>query len=259
MTFACIFRRGLAAVALVTVFSAAQQAPTFARDPQAVALLQATITAMGGLSAAQNISTVTARGNTDTALPSFVFEDDFSGGGHEFRRQLTDGTNTRLVVSGHGNPASAFNNKTVKLRQHVAYAMLPLHTPVIILLNILQNTNYNLALAPQVVIGTHTCFQLLANDASTPVAAALSVQRWYIDATTGLPVRIQHRVADATYVESYDIANVDYSTFQSVNGVLIPFSLVTSQNGKQTGTVTLTSVVLNLPISSSEFDIPGVQ
>jgi hypothetical protein len=259
MAFTRTFWRSAVLVLLLSTFGAAQQTISSTRDPQAVALVQAAVNAMGGPNAAQGIRTVVASGGTDTAFHSFLWKDDFSGGRHEFRRELTDGTNTRLLVSGHGTPAAAFDNKARKLRKHVAYAIWPLHLPIVMLYDVLQNTNYSLTLGPQAVIGNHTCFQLLAKDESGPVEAALSVQQWYIDATTGIPVRLQHRVADAMAVESYETAKVDYSDFRSVNGVLIPFQLVTSQSGKKTGTVTLTSVVVNSPISSSDFDIPGVR
>jgi len=259
MAFMRTFWRSAVLVLLLSTFGAAQQTISSTRDPQAVALVQAAVNAMGGPNAAQGIRTAVVSGGSDTVFRSFLWKDDFSGGRHEFRRELTDGTNTRLLASGHGTPANAFNSKARKLRRHVAYSIWPLHLPIVMLYNILQNTNFTLTLGPQVVIDNHTCFQLVAKDESGPVEAVLSVQRWYIDTATGIPVRLEHRVTDAMTVEGYETGKVDYSDFRSVSGVLIPFQLVTSQNGKKTGTVTVTSVVLNSPISSSDFDIPGVQ
>jgi hypothetical protein len=260
MTFACISWRSLAAVALATVFSAAQQTPTVATtDPQAVALLQAAITAMGGQSAAQSINSAVASGSNSTAFHGFVWKDTFSGGQHEFRRELTDGTNTRLLASGHGNPATGFNGKARKLYPHVAYAMWPLHLPIVILNNILQNPNYRATLGPQIIIGNSMCNQVLVKDQSNPVTTSLSVQRWYLDASTGLPVRVQYRIADAISVEDYETGYIDYSDFRSVSGVLVPFQLAASKDGKSTGVVAIASMQLNVTISASDFDISGVQ
>jgi len=246
------------AAIFLAVGGAAQQAPAPARDPQAVALLQAAINAMGGQAVAQSITTVSASGSIDAGSKSFTWEDDFTSG-HEFRRQLTDGFKTRLLVSGHGNPATAVDSKSKGLNQHVAYAIWPLHVPIVMLSRILQNTNYSLALGNQVTIGNSVCYEVIAKDQSGPVAKLLGSQRWCFDATTGLPLRLEYRVPDTAYVESFEVETVDYSDFRKVSGILMPFSLVISKNGKATNTATVDSVDLNAAIGSSEFDIAGVQ
>jgi len=243
----------------LSLLSTAQQTPSVARDPQAVALVQAAINVMGGSGAAQGINTVVATGTTNTAFHSFVWKDDFSTGQHAFRREITDGTNTRLLLSNQGTPASAYNSKTRALRPHVAYAMWPLHVPIIVLSNILQNANYGLSLGPQVTVGSSVCNQILAKDASNPVTTSLSVQQWYLDATTGLPVRVQYRIADGLSVEGYAHGSIDYSDFRSVNSIAVPFQLATSQDGKSTAVVTITSIQFNAPVSASDFEISGVQ
>lgn len=84
------------------------QAPP--RDPQAIALIQQSIEAMGGAGPVGQIQTVVAMGTiapvpgSSDASGNVIFEDSLSAQGHEFKDSFQSSGLTQSFVSGHGNP-----------------------------------------------------------------------------------------------------------------------------------------------------------
>ena len=82
------------------------------RDPQAVALVQQSLAAMGA-QAASTILNAQVQGalvpatNSDVPSGTFSWLDDFSGSTYEFRHELDTAEAVRVEVSGHGSPAGA--------------------------------------------------------------------------------------------------------------------------------------------------------
>ncbi|HEU5399819.1 MAG TPA: hypothetical protein VFU86_00605, partial [Terriglobales bacterium] len=49
---------------------------------------------------------------------------------------------------------------------------------------------------------------------------------------------------------------VELSNYRLVDGVMVPFRIAVFENGTPTSVATVSSVVLNIADSSSEFDLP---
>jgi hypothetical protein len=243
----------------------AQQAPIApsTRDTQAVGVLQKAIAVLGGPAASQVQSVIVRGTNTptagqDSASVNVTYEDQFSTQGHEFRDQFQTASTNQTFVSGHGSPGLVSGSRTTRFLQHMADFRFPTHLPVFVLIQAMANVNVSLDyVGPCVARGANAVKIHVHND-SDAIQQALSIQDWYFDATSGLPLRVEYRLHDAGNALYYMSAAVEFSDFRMVQGVVFPFQVSSFLDGTLRGTLTLSSFTLNPTVASSDFDIPTV-
>jgi len=92
------------------------------------------------------------------------------------------------------------------------------------------------------------------------ISSVVSPQEWYLDATTGLPLRVEFRVPeishDITHPLDYEAEAFDFSNYQRVGGMLVPHSLAAYSQGSPKAVIMVTSVNFNQGLSPTEFDAP---
>lgn len=88
-----------------------------------------------------------------------------------------------------------------------------------------------------------------------PAAEQLSIVDFYLDATTGLPVATQFNEHPDNNAATNIAVEVDFSNYQSVNGVLVPMHIQRMRNGSPLIDITVTEVELNSGLSLSQFSI----
>jgi hypothetical protein len=234
-----------------------QQTPplTAARDPQAVAVVQAALAAFGGSAAAQSLQ-VLAQVQVPGASGSETSTLTWEVAGSEFRIALSDAGGSSVIVTGHGNPSAITNGNAEVVPKHVIEAMFIPAFAGAILAREFQSPNYFLRYrGVETLNGTPTT--VVETMLTTAPNAPLTRQIWYFSNATRLPVRVIYRVpADQTPLAFMPEA-VDLSNFTPVSGGLYPFSIGVSQQGKLVASITLQSVNPNANIPSTDFDPAG--
>jgi hypothetical protein len=76
---------------------------------------------------------------------------------------------------------------------------------------------------------------------------------WYLDSTTGLPVALTYYIHPDADARMNIPAEVRFSNYKSVNGVLIPFSITRLINNAVVLDFAVTSAKVNVGLSDSEF------
>jgi hypothetical protein len=238
-------------------------APAPERDTQAVATIQTSITAMGGTTAIGAIQSSTAQG-TSIATP-----DDDSGtitftwslSGQDFRYENDATSGGHIFVSNSGNPCDIEGSTLVSLGPQAARANLPFHIPALALLNELNNPNYTLTYVGSATINGASAVHIQTADNSNSVGQLVTPQDWYFDTTTALPLSVQYRIPNPRDSQSWLPGSMTFASFQTVNGVLVPFQL-TIQEGSTaapTVSVTISSITFNTAIPSTQCVAPATE
>jgi hypothetical protein len=242
--------------------SSQQSAASPQRDPQAMAAIQNTLAAMGGASAIAQVQNVIARGSMlpaqGSTIPvgSFTMEDQFGAQSHEFKDSFQSAALTQTLASGHGNPGLLSNGHTKNFNLWSANSRLPVHLPAMILSGLLANANCNITSAGQTTINGQAAIHIQFHVDTNIVTQTLSIQDWYFDPATGMPLRIEYRIPDTSNPSLFISAAADFSDFRPVQGVLFPFRVVAYQEGNSKNVMTITSVSVNQPLASTDFDLP---
>ncbi len=197
----------------------AQTTPPAQRDPQAVAVLEATITKMGGATAI-------------SPLQSWRFEAQAEG-------RIDNGTiNKVLSLSAPQNPgpppgAAAKAHPWARPRSLFVPALVST-----ILVQELQDPSFSLQQGipdPSIPNSTLVVFSL-----PTKSGQSVPAQRWYFDTTTNLPTMIEFALpAKIGLIESFP-GVVTLSDYRAIGGVLYPFRIGTSLLRENGGGETVT-------------------
>jgi hypothetical protein len=175
--------------------------PQPANDPQAVAVVQAAITALGGATTIVKSDTWEIQGQFDG--PSGTSSQD-----ETINRQVPNAT---IVVKGVSKPAPKFVTPSVFLPVLVGA----------ILLQESQDSNFALRFDPPSSLASTPVNVIKFLDSTTQVIA----QVWVFDTVTNLPVRVYfNSVAEIGQAKTYR-ATVDLSNYRIVSGVMYPFSI----------------------------------
>jgi len=239
-----------------------QQTSTVQRDPRAIATLQAAVDAMGGSKAFAQLQAAIVQGSIKPAPGvnsppgNVVLEDAFTSQGHEFRDSFQSGSLTQVFVSGHGSPGLVSNAHSKKFLPAAAGARLAVHLPGIVLLEIIANANYSMAFVGSTSVNGLSALHVHIEDDSDPDRQTLSVQDWYFDPSSGLPLRVEYRVPDTTNASMFTNVAVQLSDFRVVQGITAPFQIAGYVEGKPQNLLLIGSVVFNHTVSSSDFDLP---
>ncbi len=246
----------------LSVGTVAQQATaTPQRDPAALAILQNSITGLGGATAVSKLSSsiitgsISAAPGANTPVGNFIWEDQLSGS-HEFKDSFSSATLNQVFVSGHGSPGFVSNGVARDCYPQAAAYRFAAHLPAFSLGIALQNPNFNVVqVGPTTVNGasvTQVHFELDAD----PISQTFSPQEWYFDSATGLPLRIEYRLPATDSSRRFANGAVELSDFRAVQGVLVPYKLVVYDDGKPSIIITVSSATFNQQIPSTDFDLP---
>lgn len=232
-------------------------APT--RDPQAVALIQKAIAAMGSVptdSTATGTVTITAGGSSQTGQIEVLTR----GVAQSLERLTTPSITSEFVFS--GGLASASNGKTRKASslewsQTAQSAIFPLP----LLVGALQNPDTAFTYIGQENIDGASTFHVQFWDsfASNPQRqwlASLPKKDLWISAGTALPLRISYTQQDGRG-PTVPMQRIDttYEKYQSIGGVMYPLVITKTLNGSPWLTITITQLTFNTGLSDSNFPL----
>ena len=144
---------------------------------------------------------------------------------------------------------------------HVAQAELPFHLPAIVLATEFANANYNIIFVGPSTVHGQPAIQVRLSIETDMVKKTLGVQEWFFDPSSGLPLRVQYRLPDTFDAREFMKAALDFSNFQTVQGLVVPFTMTAHEQGSPRTIATISSLILNPRVSPGDFDLPagGVQ
>jgi hypothetical protein len=240
-----------------TAFPQSTDAPTVGRDPVAVATVQTAITAMGGSAIGQTntgllSATITSQRH---GWPSGTETIEFSG--QQFRDEFTTSTSTAVSVTSTTGGTQLQNGKTSPIRAHVVDARFIPELAALELFRRYQDPNYSITFGGTASVNGRTAAKIQLRLERDDLSQAGTVQVWFIDTTTGLPVRIEYRFPKSGNGLSTSDTAVEFSDWRSVSGVLVPFQMNTWLDGDPWNQVALQSVSFNVTVNPSDFTISG--
>lgn len=84
-----------------------------------------------------------------------------------------------------------------------------------------------------------------------------SVQDWYFDPNTLLPLQVDYRIPDTHLPLKFATYTAEFSNYKVAQGLTLPLLLVISEDGNPQNVATITDISINPPVSSSDFDLPA--
>ena len=229
------------------------------RDPLALAAVQRAVAVTGGTGPISQIHDCVAEGTLEPSPGSWLSSGTFvwKNSGSEFRYENPGVSGRSAYVSGRGRPAVVKPDGTTRLHAHVSEANFPPHLFSLVLLRMLADARYKLVFVGEQIIGDRPVLRVRSSLAVDEITAVTTVQDWFFDAGSGLPVRVEYRLPANSNALEYLSAAVELADFRSVSGLAVPFQITIYQDGQKGGIAKLSSVVFNTGISTTDFDAPN--
>src|SRR5260370_4790651 len=260
-------KMNLALMILISIAAFGQNVPSGAlagtatvREPQAIAVVEQALAALGGHEAHKQVRTTVIKGTTQEwdaqVVSSFLWEDDVSGKVPEFRKEIRSGDTVRTFVSGHGTPAHLHEGRSTQVPLQSALAAPPLHLPGVVLARELGNPSYSFRVIQDSGGGL---LHVQAAWKLNPGTISLGAQDWYFDPTTKLPVRVQYLLPDTQKPGHTMAAAIEFSDFRNVSGIGVPFQMRSHGASGGSRLFTVTDAQTNGSIAASKFEVQGEQ
>jgi hypothetical protein len=238
--------------------AAAAQTQAPPQDPQAIAVLQKSVTAMGTTVPSDS----TATGTITTVAGSLTENGTITiltRGTDQTSEQIQTPHGSTLVYS-QGQASSVTGSTPTPLTLERAVTSQSPFFPLALLAGALNSadTAYKYV-GFETLNGTsvhHIQFwNSFASTSRLQSIAQFSIRDIWIDFQSGFPVKILYMRRDAGgSVPSFAMA-VFFSDYRSVSGVLYPFSIQASFNGTPWATITIQNVILNTGLTDSNFPV----
>jgi hypothetical protein len=238
----------------ISLFS---QNQTPVRDDRALMIVQTAIVSMGAANSESVIQDCVLIGTNDSDSEKEPHKDfTWTIAGNEFRYDVTSAKGSGYFVSGHGKPANVSNGKVTAIREYVARASLPYYLPGLLLSRELASSNYSISYVGTASVNGRQAVQVHLSDGSDKIAALVTPQDWYFDLSTGIPLRVEFRIPPNENPKDFVIGTFDFSGFQTVSGMRIPFKISFFQEKHPLKRLRFKSVAFNVGVSASIFDAP---
>ena len=250
----------LSCVLAVSFASNAQQtSTTVTRDPQAIAVLQQSITMMGSSLPSDSVAT----GSVQTVAGSQTSQGTIrilTKGSAESLVQMTmpDATHTTIYANGQANELIGTAVTISPLELVVTSQAADFPIPLFVgLLNDPDTSFQYVALESSNGASLHhiRTWDSYASQPGLQSLSNLSTRDIWIDANSGLPQRISYVSHPAQGAVAGTVIDVFLSNYQSWSGVLYPSSIQKSLNGTPWASVTIQTVAFNTGLTDSSFPI----
>jgi hypothetical protein len=245
--------------------AAAAQTPTTSTtvstpsvDPQAVAVLQQSVAAMG----AAVPSDSTATGTVTTVAGSLTESGTITIltlGTNQTSEQIQTPHGSTIVYS-QGQASQVVGSNSSLLSTELSLCSQSAEFPLPLLTAALNNadTSYKYVGIESLDGKSAYHVQIWNSYASTAWLQSLSsftVRDIWVDVVSYFPQRFSYIQRAAGGSEPGIAVDIFYSNYQNVFGALYPFSILKSFNGTPSATITIQKVVLNTGLSNSDFPV----
>lgn len=246
----------LGSILLCNAFAASLPTPA-KKDPVALNYIQAALTAMGGSAAVAQVQDSVISGTITPTTGSWVQPASFiwKTSGSEFRTEISRSSGDQIFVSGHGKPAVSRNGTVANLYYHVSMVADPFQLPALVLASKLADPQVSIFSVGSTSLAGKAVFKVQTSSSRNAAQTAITQQIWYFDTSTGLPLRVEYRIPAAENMEQWTDAATDYSAYQQIEGLLVPFQMTYSEDGSPLETLSVSQVNFNVGSQPSEFDL----
>jgi hypothetical protein len=228
------------------------------RDPQAVALLQKSISVMG-----VPPSDSTATGNVTTVAGSLTQQGTvtiLTRGSTETSIQFQMSNNPWTVVFANGQANKVETSQTTVYPFELAASNQCLYFPLPYFSGILNNPDYSIQYVGQETIDSSDAIHIRVQNtfSSNPHFQSLTeftTADVWLDASSALPVKIGMIRRDGGGSAPKIPISVVYSSHQTVSGVRYPFTIQEYITETLWATTTIQSVAFNTGLSDSAFQV----
>jgi hypothetical protein len=232
--------------------------PTTASDPQALAILQQAVIAMGKAVPSDS----TASGTITTVAGSLKEEGTIvilTRGTDETSEQI-ETTHGSTVIYSKGRASATIGSVNTLLPMERAVTSQCPDFPLPFLAGALNNpdTAYKYVGLETLNGATVQHVQFWNSFTSIPKLQPLahfSVKDVWIDAGSGLPLKVSYVRHDAGGSTPGIAMEASYSDYRNLGGVLYPFSIQQSFNGTPWATIAIQSVTMNTGLTDSNFPV----
>ncbi len=234
----------------------APQAPQ--RDPQAIAILQQSLAAMGRVPPADSVATgavVTVAGSTTEHGTVRIL----TRGTEQTSEQLQMPGGVRSLTYSQGQARHIEGATARSLQMELVVTSQCPDFPLPILAGALNNAQTALQyVGPETLDGVsvhHIRLWSTFADAKLQHLAEFSTKDVWLDAASGLPRKLAFEQRAARGAAPRIPFEVFYSDYRSVSGVLYPFLIKKSLNGTPWTTITIANVTFNTALTDADFPV----
>lgn len=228
------------------------------RDPQAVALLQQSVSVMG-----VPPSDSTATGNVITVAGSLTQQGSvtiLTRGSAQSSIQFQMPNNPWTVVFSNGQANKVETAQTTVYPFELAASSQCLYFPLPFLSGILNNPDYSIQYVGQETVGSSSANHIVVQNTfnSTPTYQFLSpftLADIWIDASSALPIKIGMIRREGGGSAPRIPISVSYSNYQLVSGVRYPFAIQELYTDTLWATTTIQSVTFNTGLTDNNFSV----
>jgi len=242
---------------LVSIPIAAQQ--SVSRDPQALIVLQHALAAMGGALPSDAVATgnviLVAGSKTDNGTVRILTRGlDQSAE----QIQMTDGSRSIVYSQGRANRIDSAGTTPFTL-ELAASSQTPCF-PFVVIARALNNPDYAFQYLGLEALGSAQAHHLrlwntFSSSSKLQRLAEFTAKDLWIDAVSGLPLKLALDHRNGGGAESRIPLAVFYSDYRNLGGVLYPFRVDKSLNGTPWAKITITQVAFNTALTDNDFPI----
>jgi hypothetical protein len=255
-------RLALAFCLLLIPFTAHSQQAAI-QNPQAIALATQALTALTGPAQVSDITltgTATRTAGSDVESGSITLK-ALGNPNSRFDLVLTSGTSSEIRNASNGTPQGSWitpDSVSHAMATHNTLTDAAWFVPELSVLSQISNPNFIVSYVGQetragaAVQHLHFASQSTSTD-PTGLLQRLTAEEVYLDASTFLPVALTFNTHPDIDAGTNIPVEIDFSNYQQVNGVQIPFHVQKFLNGSLFLDVTVQSVVLNSGLPASDF------
>jgi hypothetical protein len=239
--------------------SSQQTAPIVQRDPQAVALLQASVRAMGGTVPSDSVAT----GNVTIVAGSLTTNGTIqilTRGTNQSSEQTTLPSSTYTVIYSQGLADETINSTTTSIPLERAATSQSVCFPLPFLAAALANSDDFIQYVALETGGQQSLQHIRIQNtfASQPTFqqfASFAIFEVWLDATTSLPERISFARRNGSGSVPSISVDAFFSAYKTTSGAAYPTQINLSLNGTPWTTITITSVAFNTGLTDANFPV----
>src|SRR2546426_8660708 len=241
-----------------------QPSPTAQRDPQATTVINLALNAAGGIAALSQIQDYTGSGTIVYSWADSQVQGSVTVKGRglaQFRLDATlpAGVRSFIVSNGTGSLRELDGTTTpIPYYQAVNFGSSVVF-PLVHLLAALLNTSTNITYQGLVTRAGHQVHDIRVQGLSAPAATTAGVQAnipaqdFFIDSSTFQVISTLGKAYPKDGSLSAAPAEVQFSDYRQVNGILLPFAVTTLIAGQSASAIQLNQVTFNNNLTDSDF------
>ncbi len=239
---------------------------TITKDPQAVAVAEKALAAMGGVQAllsyqdSQATGTLTLYGGSAPVAYPITLK---CKGTQKTRVEVqkSDGTNVRIMNQGQAVVEKS-DGTVVKLVTNNTLAERVNHIPLLSILGEYQGGSIQVQyLGVTRINGQNTDIIGISLVPTTdpvqgPIYASMTQTLFFVDQQTSLIDKVQYTNYAENNLSSTQTVEVYFNNYQLANGILVPFHQTIYEDGAIDSDIALSSVTFNVGLTDAEFALP---